>query len=87
MGLKARERVAVLGGDGRHTVDAGPEARVRIYRSPRDGGTGDVRRLLDSIRAGGVDRVVILVRFNSHSATDSVRRACKRAGVPVAIKS
>ncbi len=86
MGVNTRERIAVLGGDGRHTV-AADHARVRIYRSPRDGGTGDVRRLLDSIRSGGVDRVVILARFNSHSATRAVRRACQRTGVPVEIRT
>lgn len=86
MAVTAKERVAVLGGDGRHRI-VEHSARVRVYRSPRDGGTGDVRRLLASIRAGGVDRVVILARFNSHSASLSVRRACARAGVPVELRT
>jgi len=85
--VTGRQRIAVLGGDGRHTVKVEGPARIRVYRSPRDGGNGDLRRLTDALKAGGVDQVVILARFNSHSATTPIRRLCRRLGVPVDTRS
>lgn len=82
-----RLRVAVLGGDGRFQPRRFPTARVRVYQSPGDGGNGDVRCLKRSIKAGGVDLVILLARWNSHSATRGVRKLCRALGIPVVVRA
>jgi hypothetical protein len=73
----------VLGGLGRALTGSGGE-RFRYYGSPNDVGRGELVRLEEALRAGGIDRVVIHVRWNSHSATGRIRRVCRTLGVPVA---
>jgi hypothetical protein len=75
--------VAVIGGDGRpmQGVDAG----ARRYASPGDGGNGELRRLEAALRAGSIDRMIILARWNSHSATRKLRRLCKRLRIEVEV--
>lgn len=81
--VTARARVAVLGGDGRLPVALRDGAEVRVYKSPRDGGVNDVHRLEASIKAGSIDRVVVLARWNAHGATQRIRKLCRRLGIPV----
>jgi len=47
--------------------------------------TGELRRLIAAVRARSVDLVIILARWNGHSATSVVRRFCRRAGVEVVV--
>ena len=53
------------------------------FQARRFGGNGELRRLETALRSGTIDRVVILARWNGHSATTKVRRLCKSRGVPV----
>jgi len=76
-------RIAVLGGDGRFRASRLPGAQVTVYKARRYGGNGALRRLLDSIRAGGVDRVIVLTRWNDHSGTGHLRALCATLGIPV----
>ena len=64
-----KERVAVFGGDGHFDPRRLPGCRVRVYPSRRHGGGGPARRLEASIRAGGVDKVCVLTRWNGHTDT------------------
>ena len=75
-------RVAVLGGDGRFRRDRLPGCRVRVFPGSRTAGNGPMRRLEQSLRAGGVDRVVILTRWLGHSASNRALRLCRQLDVP-----
>lgn len=83
--MTARQRVAVLGGDGRfhHTSLVGCD--VRIFQACRFGGNGQLKRLEMALRAGGVDRLVVLARWNGHSATRAAFRLCRKLGIPIAV--
>lgn len=78
-----RPRIAVLGGDGRSHTGVPTEAEVRIFAAAGDGGNGEARRLESAIRAGSIDQVFILTRWNSHEVTKRIRRICKQLRVPV----
>lgn len=75
-------RVAVLGGDGRRADAWAPGEEVRIFRGRRYGGNGELKRLERSMRAGSVDRLVVLARWNGHSATTYAVRLARRLGIP-----
>lgn len=63
--------VAYVGGRELKPADARmlpPGVDVRFFGSPQDMGRGELKRLLDCIKAGGVDHVYMLTRFNGHSA-------------------
>jgi len=83
--MVALGRTAVLGGDGRHPERWDALGDVVIFRAPRDGGNGELRRLEAAIKAGSISRVVILSRFNGHSATQKIRRTCFTHAVPVVV--
>lgn len=83
----AQARVAVIGGDGRNPERWRDLGEIRTFCSPRDGGNGEQRRLLSALRAGSFDRVVILTRWNSHSATRQIRKLCRELGVPVQLEA
>lgn len=75
-------RVAVVGGLGDASVhDA--TGRVRYFGSAHDVGRGELVRLEQALRSGGIDRVVIRTRWNSHTVTVRIRRVCRTLGVPV----
>ena len=80
-----RLRVAVLGGNGRFDSQRLPGCRVRVYQARRYGGNGPLRRLEESIRSGGVDRVRVLARWNAHSSTTRIVRLCRQLDIPVEI--
>ena len=56
---------------------------LRYFGSGRDVGRGELVRLEQALRAGGIDRVVIRTRWNGHSATSRIRRVCRVLGVPI----
>lgn len=85
--VRRQRRVAVLGGDGRFDRHALSGCRVRVFQGRRAGGNGPLRRLESALRAGGVDHVIILARWNGHSATARVRRLCRQFGVPFEVRS
>ncbi len=76
-------RVAVLGGDGRQEGRSEASERAVYFMARRYGGNGELRRLEASLRSGAIGRLVILARWNGHAATRSMRRLCKKLGVPV----
>ena len=80
-------QIAVLGGDGRLPSKVRshiPEgARLRQFASPKDGGQGEARDLEQALHKGGIDRVWILTRWNSHGITRRIRRLCRLLAIPV----
>jgi hypothetical protein len=80
-------RVAVIGGDGRFDGSDLVNSRVRVFKSTRFGGNGGLKRLVASLKAGGVDRVIILARWIGHSAAGRVLAVCRKLGVPFDIRS
>ena len=78
-------RVAVLGGDGRGSASRWPAAEVRVLRARRYGGNGELRRLEGALKAGTVDLLVVLARWNSHSVTTRALRLCRKLGVRVEV--
>lgn len=84
-GVATELRVAILGGDARQ-AGRWPEFKAPLFfMACRDGGNGELRRLLATLRAKSVDLVIILARWNAHSATNQVQRLCRRIGVRVLI--
>ena len=83
---RERPRVAVLGGDGRFRSDDLAGCEVRVFLGRRYGGNGELRRLERSLRSGRIDRVLVLARWNGHSATSLVIRLCRALGVPVEVQ-
>lgn len=75
-------RLAIVGGLGDARAEDVP-GRVRYFGSARDVGRGELVRLEQALRAGGIDRVIIRTRWNSHTATARIRRVCRTLGVPV----
>ena len=80
-----RARVAVLGGDGRPHAHVPTGCEVRYFAAAGDGGNGEARRLASALRAGTVDQVIILTRWNSHEVTRRIRRICKQQQIPVTV--
>lgn len=78
-------RVAVVGGDGRFRSEGLCGCRVRVFQARRYGGNGPLRSLEQALRSGGIDRVLILARWNGHSATRRVLRLCRQLRVPIEI--
>ena len=80
-----RTRVAVLGGDGRRADSWAPDADVRVFQGRRVGGNGELKRLERSMRSGAIDLLVVLARWNGHSATTFAVRLARRLGIPVEV--
>lgn len=82
---KRRRRViALVGGIAdreAHYVET--EAGVRLFASSKEGGAGELRRLLASIGSGGVDEVWILLCWIGHSESKKIVAECKKHGVRV----
>lgn len=78
-------RVAILGGDARQEGRWLELGTPVYFQARRFGGNGELRRLERALRAGTIDHVVILIRWNGHSATEKVRRLCRSRRVPVTL--
>ncbi len=78
-------RVAILGGDGRQADRWTGLGKVVHFQARGDGGNGELRRLLAALRSGRIALVVILSRWNGHSATTAVRKLCKKHGIRVEV--
>jgi hypothetical protein len=78
-------RVAILGGDGRNPERWAGLGEVEVYKAPRDGGNGELRRLESAIKAGGIARVLVIARFNAHSGMKKLRRTCRTHGVGMVV--
>lgn len=75
-------KVAIIGGDERSGSPYPQGVEVRRFGSSRFRGNGGLKRAFAAIAAGGLDVVLLLVRWLGHSAADRVRAACRRCGVP-----
>ena len=82
MTCKPGERVAILGGDGRFRDPDLDLCTLSIFRARRYGGNGELRRLEAALACRSFDRVIILARWNGHSATRHALRLCRRLGIP-----
>ena len=76
-------RIAVFGGDSRQARRFRHVPDAVFYPAGGCAGPHHAQRLIDSIRHGGVDRILILVRWNGHSATRRIREVARAHAVPV----
>ena len=84
--VKTHQRVAVFGGDGRLPSKIREKSctqNINIYRSCKNSGVKEQRRLEASIKAGSFGLIMILTRWNCHSATKRIRKLCRKRGVKV----
>lgn len=72
--------VALVGGDGRRRLHHN-DCRISTFPSARDGGNGDVKRLLAAVAGGTIDVVILMTRWLGHSTSHAVTAACKRHDV------
>lgn len=79
-------KIAVLGGDGRFRLPEFLDGAYTLFKSTRYGGNGEARRLEAGLRSGSFDKVILMVRWNSHSVTRHIKRLCKQLGVPVEVR-
>lgn len=85
-----RKKIAVFGGRGDHAKSFKREfknAKIKSYMSPGDGSYRDTQRLIESIKQYSFDLVIILTRWNSHTATKMVTRECKKYNVPYEMRT
>lgn len=73
--------VYLVGGDSRSTAGFPPHVAMRHFGSTQFGGNGCLKRVLDGLRTGRVDLVVLLTRWIGHSAAREVRDACSVRGI------
>jgi hypothetical protein len=78
-----RGRTAIVGGDGRRLKSLSYGPGTRVFPAARYGGNGLIRALCAALRAGRIDRVVLLIRFVDHPTSERIKRMCRRLGVPV----
>ncbi len=78
-----RQRTAVFGGDVRQRARWADLDDAEFFMSTRYGGNGEVRRLTAALRGGRIRRVLLLTRWNGHSAVNAIRALCRDLGVPV----
>ena len=74
----AAHRVAVIGGDGRLRPGLVEAPEVVVFKSPRDGGNGDARRLEAALRAGSFGTLIVLTRWTATRPRGSCG-ACARS--------
>lgn len=80
----SKRRVALVGGIAQHVLESlDATTRLRRFASAKEGGTGELRRLVESIKRGGVDEVWILLCWIGHSETAVIEKVCARQGIPV----
>lgn len=83
-GRRRRWRLAVVGGIADRTAHhIETDAKVRYYASSKEGGAGELRRLMASLRRGGTDEVWILTCWIGHSECNAIVEACNKRGIPV----
>jgi len=80
-----RTRIAVLGGSRRALPKIPAGLDVRHFKGLRDGGNGELRRLVRALKAGKIERLFLLARWNSHSVTKRVLRLCRTLSIPYTI--
>jgi hypothetical protein len=79
-----RRVLALVGGIAdRATPAVDTEAKVKRFASAKEGGAGELRRLVASIKRGGVDEVWILVCWIGHSESKAIDKECRKRGIHV----
>ncbi len=76
-------RLAVLGGAPTWRPKSHRRWEIRHFLADRHGGNGELKRLLDALRSGSVDRLVIVTGHVGHSEATRAARVARRSGVPV----
>jgi hypothetical protein len=56
--------------------------QIRHFGGTKDVGIGDIKRLEVAIKAGKIDEVYMLIRWNGHVTTNNVSRWCKERDIP-----
>jgi hypothetical protein len=56
--------------------------QVRFYGGVKDVGQGDLKRLEAAIKAGSIDEVYMLIRWNGHTTTHIVSKLCRDRDIP-----
>ena len=78
-------RIGIVGGDERKTRSYPDGIEIRRYGSAHFKGNGALRQILAAIASGGLDVVVLMVRWLGHSMSEKVRAACRLSGIPCRI--
>jgi len=74
--LPTNGAIAIYGGDSRTERLVWPTGYdIRFFKSARDGGSGESLRLINSLRAGKIDTLILLTRFMGHSDFDMLKRS------------
>ena len=81
---RRRTIIALVGGIANRVAhDIEIDGKVRHFASSKEGGAGELRRLLASIKSGGLDEVWILICWIGHSESRAIEKACRKHGIPV----
>ena len=83
-GPQPRRVVALVGelgqGPARHDDEL---AELRVFGSASEAGVGELRRLVASLRRGGIDEIWILLCRVGHSEARAIKQACRKRCIPV----
>ena len=80
----SRRVVALVGGLADRPGDVDADAiEIRLFGSAREAGAGELRRLQESVKRGGIDEVWILCCWLGHSESRAILRLCRKRKIPV----
>lgn len=79
--LRPRLKLALVGGDRRVDL-AHADVDLRVFGSSRCCGNGEGHRILAAITGGSLDAVIVMIRWLGHPASQQIRAACRRSGIP-----
>lgn len=74
---------AIVGGDGRRLKSLSYGPATRVFPAPKYGGTGRIHSLRAALRSRRITAVILLVRLIDHSTSETIKRLCRRLGIPV----
>jgi len=76
--------IALVGGIASATspFDTG-DVKVRSFASSREGGAGELRRIVSSLKSGGIEEVWVLTGCNGHSEIRKITDECRKLKIPL----
>jgi len=78
---RSRSVILVVGGDARQGDRVVGNTHVRAIACTKHGGSGEHRAAIAAIRAGGIQLVLLLVRWLGHSESRAIASTCRTVGV------
>jgi len=78
--------VAIVGGNkDRFAQRVQSDRPLRFYSCGSEGGCGELRALLASIKSGGIGEVWMLYRWIGHSESQRIQQVCRACGIRVSL--